>query len=153
MAIPVGYTQGYNGYFYRTSDNSGPYAIDGAGNPYLIGAPQGSNSASYAPWSYAAATGGITNLVAVVIKAAAGAGLRNYIETLQLINAAAVASEVEVRNAGGAVLYRGYVPATPLPQLIVFDPPLQGAVNTDIQVACLTTATQTYVNAQGFVSS
>lgn len=37
MAIPVGYTQVHNGFWYKTSDNSGPYALKDDGTLVLIG--------------------------------------------------------------------------------------------------------------------
>lgn len=37
MATPTGFTQSTSGYFYRTTDGSGPYTVDSDGNPWLLG--------------------------------------------------------------------------------------------------------------------
>lgn len=105
-------------------------------------------------WSYAAASGGIVNTTAVTIKAAAAAGIRNYLRSLQVINSAAVASEFSVRDgAAGTVLYRGYVPASmTAQQQINFDPPLRGTAATLMEVVMATTATATMFNAQGWIA-
>lgn len=103
-------------------------------------------------WSAAAGAGGITNTTAVTLKAAGAAGIRNYLRSLQLRNVSAVESEVVIRDgAAGTVLWRGDLPASaPTPENIVFDPPLRGSAATLLEVAALTTATKTYINAQGF---
>lgn len=103
-------------------------------------------------WSYAAASGGITDTNAVTIKAAAASGIRNYLRSMQVMNSAAVASEFSIRDgSGGTVLYRGYVPASmTLPQTISFNPPLRGTAATLMEVVMATTATATRFNAQGW---
>lgn len=103
-------------------------------------------------WSYAAGSGGITNTTDVVLKAAV-AGQRNYINALQVINVhATVATEVVVKD-GSTVIWRGYAPAASKNNdLILFNPPLAGSVNTALNAACVTTGSQTYVNAQGYVA-
>lgn len=37
MGIPVGYTQGANGFLYKTADNTGPYVQDASGAAVLMG--------------------------------------------------------------------------------------------------------------------
>jgi hypothetical protein len=105
-------------------------------------------------WSYAAASGGITNTTAVTIKAAGASGIRNYLRSLNVVNASATASEISIRDgAAGTVLWRGYVPASmTAASQISFDPPLRGTAATLMEVVCATTATQTYVNAQGWTA-
>lgn len=108
-------------------------------------------------WKYAALTGGITDTVDVVLHAAAGANLFNTLDALQFVNAAAsVNTEIVVKD-GSTVIWRGYAPAsialvTQLQMVTVtFDPPLQSSANTALNFACITTASKTYVNAQGSV--
>lgn len=108
-------------------------------------------------WKYAALTGGITDTADVVLKTAAGASLYNTLNSLQFVNkAAAVSTEVVVKD-GSTVIWRGWAPqstaaVTQLPTVqIYFDPPLQSSANTALNFACITTASATYVNAQGSV--
>jgi hypothetical protein len=49
-------------------------------------------------WQYAAASGGITNTSDVVLQAAAGSGIKNYLTGLSVANASATASEVVVKR-------------------------------------------------------
>lgn len=106
-------------------------------------------------WNYAAASGGITNTTGVTAKAAAGAGVRNYITMAQVINGhASVDTDVQIRDgAAGTVLWRGFAKAGGGGCVAKFDPPLRGTANTLVEVACGTTGTATYVNLQGYVSS
>jgi hypothetical protein len=111
-------------------------------------------------WSYPAAAGGITNTTtAVPIKAAAGAGLRNYITALDLSTDGALgaATEVAIRDgAGGTVLWRRKIPAAGLTASSVYFPsPLKGTANTLLEVVTLTASVtgSVYFNAQGFVAA
>lgn len=103
-------------------------------------------------WSYAAASGGITNTTGVTARAAAGAGIRNYITRAQVINGhATVSTDVQIRDgASGTVLWRGFAQAAGGGVSCKFDPPLRGTANTLVEVACGTTGTATYFNLQGF---
>lgn len=104
-------------------------------------------------WAYAALTGGIIDTTAVTIKAAAGAGVKNYLSGLQIQNSAAVPSEVIIRmGAAGTVVWRGYV-AGPGTLDADFPVPLASAANQLIEVAVVTTGTATRVNAQGYVGA
>lgn len=104
-------------------------------------------------WQYAGATGGIVNTTAVALNAAAGAGIRNYVTSVQYFNSAAVASEIEIRD-GSTVIWRGYVPASmTAPVAVQFASPLRGSANTAVNVALATTATATRVSAQGYTSA
>lgn len=107
------------------------------------------------PWKFAAASGGILNTtVAVTLVAAAGAGLSNYLLSLQ-INAEVLgtATEVAIRDgAGGTVLWRtkigtgGQALANIIPAM-----PIKGTANTLLEVVTLTASGTgaVYVNAQG----
>ncbi|HNA22494.1 MAG TPA: hypothetical protein PLN40_13890 [Agitococcus sp.] len=100
-------------------------------------------------WQYAAASGGITNTTDVVLQAAAGSGIKNYLTGLSVANASATASEVVVKD-GSTVIWRTYLAANAPIQSIKFITPLQSTANTALNVACITTGTQTYINAQGY---
>lgn len=104
-------------------------------------------------WSYVAASGGITNTTGVTIKAAAAAGIRNYLTGLQLANNSATATDVQIRDgAAGTVLWRGFLPANSPLVNIQFQSPIKGTAATLLEVACGTTGTATYVNAQGYTA-
>lgn len=114
---------------------------------------------STAFWSYAAATGGIVNTTtAVTIKAAAGASVRNYLNTLTLSHdTLGAATEIAIRDgAGGTVLWRGKLQTTATDSAsgsgtITFDPPLRGTANTLMEVVTLTAVTGgVFVNASGY---
>lgn len=111
-----------------------------------------------AGWNYAAAASGIVNTTtAVVIKAAAGASLRNYITNIQIMSEAlGAATELVIRDgAGGTVIWRTKIPAAGLPTMnIDFNVPLKSTANTLLEAATLTASVTgaVYVNLQGFVS-
>jgi len=111
---------------------------------------------SSAFWSYAAAASGILNTTtAVTLKTAAGAGVRNYIEAIQLDwEAFGSASEVVLRDgAGGTVLFRMKIGTGAAgSRTITFRPALKGTANTLLEVATLTASVTgaLYVNAQGW---
>lgn len=106
-------------------------------------------------WVYAAASGGIVNTTGVSAKAAAGAGIRNYVTEAQIVNGhATVSTDVQIRDgASGTVLWRGFAQAAGGGISAKFDPPLRGTANTLIEVACGTTGTATYFNLQGFTAA
>ena len=114
-------------------------------------------------WSYAAASGGITGTADTTLHAAPSssleAGKRNYLESIQIINTdATVGTEVVVKD-GSTILWRGFAPASlaavtqPSVVPMTFQPPIrQPTPNAALLVACITTSSQTYVNAQGYVA-
>lgn len=108
-----------------------------------------------ATWSYAAASGGITTTTGVTVKTAAGAGVRNYLKSIQVINGhATVDTDVQIRDgASGTVLHRGFAKAAGGGYAANFEPPLRGTANTLLEVACGTTGAAVYVNAQGYTSA
>ncbi|WDA36403.1 hypothetical protein [Sphingobium sp. YC-XJ3] len=108
-------------------------------------------------WTYAAVAGGIVSSTAdVVLKAAAGAGVRNFLKTLNISHdALGGATEIVVKD-GATVVWRGKLQTTANEGLseINFDPPLKGSANTALNVALLTSVTGgVFVNATGFTGS
>lgn len=129
-----------------------PVLVDDYGN--LGGASGGVSAPASSPlpsWSYAAASGGITNTTPVTVLAAQGAGRCGYLTSLQVINAhASVGTDVIVKT-GSTVLFRQWAGSAGNGFVITFDRPLVSAANTSLTVECGTTGTVTYVNAQGYV--
>lgn len=109
-------------------------------------------------WSYAAATGGIVSSTAgVTIKAAAGAGIRNYLTSITInTDTLGTATELVIRDgAAGTVLWRIKLQTTnPLtPFTHNFNTPLYSTANTLLEVALLTSSTGgVFVNAAGFTA-
>lgn len=104
-------------------------------------------------WSYAGATGGITNTTDVAVKTAAGASVRNYVSSIQFKNTSATASEIVIKD-GATIIWRGHVSASmAVSDTVVFNPPLRGTANTAINVAMITTATATIVSLQGYTGA
>lgn len=102
-------------------------------------------------WQYGSSTA-VTNTTDVAVKAAAAAGIRNYVTSLQYCNTAATASIIVVKD-GSTVIWAGQAPASmTVPQTINFPVPLRGTAATAINVAMLTTGTNTLVAAQGFIA-
>lgn len=108
-------------------------------------------------WKYAAASGGIVDTSDVVLNAAPGANLYNVLQSLQIINTDATVGTEVVIKSGSTVIWRGFAPASialvtqPSIVEISFSPPLAAAVNAAMNAACITTSSQTYINAQGTV--
>lgn len=115
---------------------------------------------SSAYWSYAAASGGIVSITAdVTVKAAAGAGVRNYLSGISISHDLLSAVTEFVIKDGDTVVYRGRL-QTPAVDgsagagTIKFDPPLRGTANTALNFALLTSVTGgVYVNAQGYTGT
>lgn len=107
-------------------------------------------------WNYASASGGITGTAVVALAAAAGAGLKNYLTGISIQNASAtIATEVLILD-GATVLWRGYLGIGSLLNSavgITFSSPLKTSANVALNVQCVTTASQIYVNAQGYIAS
>ena len=103
-------------------------------------------------WSYAAASGGYTGTADLVLAAAAGAGLRRYVRSVQLQNTAAVATEVVLKD-GSTVIWRGYLAAS-ASSLVDVDLicPLKTTANAALNFAAITTGATIYVNAQGYTA-
>jgi len=108
------------------------------------------NSIPENEWQYAAASGGIVNTADNVLIAAAGANIKNYLTGLSVANANATASEIVIKDGASTVIWRMYLAANAPIQSIRFSTPLQSSANTALNVACITTGTQTYISAQGY---
>jgi hypothetical protein len=93
-------------------------------------------------------TAAITTTADTQLFASAGAGTRNYITSIQVVNSSATATVVEIKDNTTAIA-RIYAPANGS-NSYVFNTPLKGTAATVMNAACLTTATNTYVSAQGF---
>jgi len=133
------------------SGASGTFQNDSNGRQIITGASPGD-------WSYAAASSGIVNTTtAVTIKAAAGAGIRNYLQSLQVQSATlGGATELAIRDgAAGTVIFRTQLQTTALPLTTInFDPPLRSTANTLLEVVTLSAVTGgVYVNATGFTAA
>lgn len=106
-------------------------------------------------WSFAVATGGIVNTTtAVTIKAAAGAAVRNYLNSCQIDHDAlgAVTELVFRDGASGTVIARKKLQVTAVEGgQVTFATPLRGTANTLMEVATLTAVTGgVFVNCQGY---
>ena len=113
-----------------------------------------------AAWSYAAANLGIVNTTtAVTIKASAGAGIKNYIKSMQIMaEALGAATELAIREgAGGTVLWRTKIGTGGLTTglSIEFPTPIAGTAATLLEVVTLTASVTgaVYVNVQGFAAA
>jgi len=110
-----------------------------------------------AEWSYAAANSGIVNTTtAVTFKTAAGAGIRNYLSSLQIMAEVLTnATEVRIRDgAGGSTLWQTKIPTTGLLNglNVTFRNPIKGTANTLMEIVTITAsgAGAVYFNAQGY---
>ena len=96
------------------------------------------------------ATGTKTDTTDLVVKAAGAAGIKNYMTGLQYHNISATASDIVVKR-GSTVIWTGRAPASmSFPAVVTFPTPLQSAAAEALNVALLTTATDTRINAQGY---
>ena len=109
-------------------------------------------------WNYAAVSSGIVNTAtAVTIKAAAGAGVRDYVTDLQVDTPTlGAATELAIRDgAGGTVPERCQLQtAAPSIMSVNFQSPLVGSPNTLLEVVTLMAVTGgVFANAQGYEGS
>lgn len=124
-----------------------PVTTDGA----LIAKPF---AAPELDWQFACTTP-VANTTDLVLKAAAGAGLRNYTTGIQIINSSAtIATEIVIKD-NATVIWRGYVGIGTALNSVVgvsFATPLRGTAATALNFACITTGSSVYISAQGFVA-
>lgn len=105
-----------------------------------------------ASWSYASPAA-VTDTADDVAKAAGGAGVRNYITGIQVINSHASTGTAVVIKDGSTVLWQGYAAAAGGGVSAHFSPPLRGTANTAVNVANITTSSSTFFNLQGFTAA
>jgi len=104
-------------------------------------------------WSYTSGTSPILSntTTAVTIKAAAGAAVRNYIDSCQITTTAFTTSvPLALRDgAGGTVIWALTVPTTGFlqPVIVTFSPPLRGTANTLWEIVTTTANTVGTVTA------
>lgn len=108
-------------------------------------------------WSYAAASGGRSNTTtALIIKTAAGEGVRNYVTSIQVMSEELTnATELTIENGDGTVLWRTKITTAGLPVAqIRFDNPIGSTANQSLRVRTVTASGTgaVYVNAQGYVA-
>lgn len=108
-------------------------------------------------WSYAAANLGIVNTTtAVTIAAAAGAGLRNVITSIQVSSEAlGTATELAIRDgAGGTILWRAKIGTGGIVAGRDFPCCIKGSPNTLLEVVTLTASTTgaVFFNCQGVIA-
>lgn len=142
-----------HGYAQDATGNWVPLRVGATGSLVGSGGDAGLPSGqpqTLIPWGYAAASGGMTDTSDITLVAAAGAGKSNYLTSLQLCNTSATATEVVIKS-GSTVLWRCKVGASMTrPADVEFLRPLISANNTALTAACITTATVTYLDAQGY---
>lgn len=96
-------------------------------------------------------TAAMTGTADTAVLAAAGASIRNYVTGIHVVNThATVGTEVQIKD-GTTVIDRFYVPALS-ERTREYPVPLKGTANTAINAANVTTGSNTYVQAVGFVS-
>lgn len=103
-------------------------------------------------WSYVS-TSAVTDAADDVAKAAAGAGIRNYITGIQVMNGHDTVGTAVVIKDGSTVIWQGWAEQTGGGCSAKFDPPLRGTANTAVNVANVTTGSSTFFNLQGFVAA
>lgn len=101
-------------------------------------------------WRRASSTGGIATASDTTIKAAAGAGIKNYMTAMQLANGGATATEVALRDsAAGTTIWFGHL-AAGAKETIEFPTPLPSLANGIFQLAVFTAGAAIHCNAQGY---
>lgn len=108
-------------------------------------------------WQYSPPVGGITNSsTAVVVKTAAGAGVRNYALSMQCTaDPLGAATELVVLD-NATVIWRAKIGTAGLPVAdINFNPPLKGTANTSMSIQTVTASVtgSVYCSLQGYTGS
>lgn len=107
-------------------------------------------------WTYAAASGGISNTTtAVTVKTAGGASIRNYVTGIDVMaDALGAATEIAIRDgAAGTVLWRSKIGTSGLGLTsIIFPNPLRGTAATLCEIVTLTASITgaVYINVRGY---
>jgi hypothetical protein len=99
-----------------------------------------------------AVTAAKTDTNDTAIKAAGAAGIRNYITSLTVTNShATVGTVVEVKD-GSTVIHRAYAAPAGGGFTCTFPTPLKGTAATAVNVANITTGSNTYVSMSGYTA-
>lgn len=105
-------------------------------------------------WTFACVAP-VNNTTNLVLKASAGVGLKNYLTSFQITNSSAtIATEIQIKD-GAIVIWRGFVGVGTVLNSAVgvsLSTPLKTSVDTALSIACATTGSSIYVNAQGYVA-
>lgn len=136
----------------------------GSGSSNCVPVPGDSNGTVAQPalssafWSYAPPVGGITNSsTAVVVRNAAGAGVRNYVLSMQCTATALGAATELVVLDGATVVWRTQIGTAGTPSVadISFNPPLRGTANTAVSIQTVTASVtgSVHCNLQGYTGS
>lgn len=102
-------------------------------------------------WSYAGPIAGLTTATDIAAKAAAGAGVRNYVTALQVQNTSATATEFQIKD-GATVIWRCLLPANSAVLDISFPSPLKGTANTALNIQAVTAGSVVVANLQGYAA-
>jgi hypothetical protein len=102
-------------------------------------------------WTFTSAITGLTTAADTAAKAAAGAGIKNYVNGVQLQNNSAVASEFQIKD-GATVVWRIMCVANMAPTMFSFDVPLRTTANTALNVQAVTAASVIIANLQGYAA-
>ena len=104
-----------------------------------------------ADWQYGSVTP-ITTTADLVVKAAAAAGIRNYVTGFQYQNTNATPTNIQIKD-GSTVIWAGQAPANMNhPAVIMFNTPLKGTAAAAINIACGSTGASVLVAVQGYIA-
>lgn len=94
----------------------------------------------------------LTTTTSTALKAAAGAGIKNYLTSAQYQNTSATATTLNILR-GTTVIASFNAPASmAAPACVVFATPLQSVANEALNVQCGTTGANVLVNGQGYAA-
>lgn len=159
----LGNADGVSAFTYRLDTAAQGYVFNGTSSDRMRGdtnalAVQPALSANF--WQYAAASGGIVSSTAdVALKAAGGAGVRNFLASITINHDTLSAATECVVKDGSTVIWRGKLQtaATDVANgagTIRFNPPLRGTANTAMNFALISSVTGgVFVNAQGYTGA
>lgn len=111
------------------------------------------------PWMANSLGAALATATATVMAAAPGAGLSNYLDSIQMINASANVPTVVTILDGSTVIWTGYLPCTvvglntlqAVPVPVVFQNPIKATANTALSIKLATTGAAVYWSAQGHI--
>lgn len=112
-------------------------------------APYGAPVTSY----FSSCTGTISTTARTAVKAAAGAGVRNYITSVSCNNSSLTGSTFTFSDGPGAVLHSGAVGVTTGSYVQTFPVALRGSANTDFSVTFGTAGASSICCANGYTST